>query len=129
MPRMQSLSFAKTRFISIVGAFLFFGLGPASCGGGGSASTNAIAVTAPIAQPVSPPTGAELAGEVLSAGWSRAYLAGSNDSSGNYMGGSQVMHLVPRNGSLFAAVGYWLDSISPAYGGTNANFGAATGDR
>lgn len=97
----------------------------AGCGGGGGGAATPSPVTPPVSTPVSPPTGVSLGGEVLSPGWSRAYLAGSTDPSGNLMGGSQIMHLVPHQGALYAAVGYWLDPSSPDYGGSNANQGWA----
>ena len=93
--------------------------------GGGSATGSGTVTTTTVTPAVSPATGVKLASEVLTSGWSRAYLAGTTDSSGNYLGGSQVMHLVPHDGALFAGVGYWLDSTSPAYGGTNASIGWA----
>ncbi|CAK0790658.1 unnamed protein product [Prorocentrum cordatum] len=43
------------------------------------------------------------------AGWVRSFQAGYVDASGRYAGGSEVMHLVPHRGVLYAGVGYWED--------------------
>ena len=42
--------------------------------------------------------------------WRWSYAAGYIDSSGQYAGGSEIMHLVGHKGKLFAANGYWEDS-------------------
>ena len=43
-------------------------------------------------------------------GWSQSYSAGYNDEQGSFAGGSEVMHLVPHKGKIYAANGYWMDS-------------------
>jgi len=43
-------------------------------------------------------------------GWTQSYKAGYTDSNGAYAGGSEIMHLVPHLGKLYAANGYWTDS-------------------
>jgi hypothetical protein len=43
------------------------------------------------------------------AGWVRSFQAGHVDANGRYAGGSEVMHLVPHQGALYAGVGYWDD--------------------
>lgn len=42
--------------------------------------------------------------------WQLSYDAGYRDAAGRYAGGSEIMHLVPHQGKLFAANGYWMDS-------------------
>ena len=42
--------------------------------------------------------------------WTQSYDAGYMDSNGAYAGGSEIMHLVPHRGKLYAANGYWMDS-------------------
>ncbi len=41
--------------------------------------------------------------------WIQSYDAGYFDSSGNYAGGSEIMHLATHRGKLYAANGYWMD--------------------
>ena len=43
--------------------------------------------------------------------------------NGRLAGGSQVIHLVPHKGRLYAANGYWLDNHNVWYGGTSQNIG------
>ena len=49
--------------------------------------------------------------------WARSYKAGYNDKNGQYVGGSQLMHLVPYDGKLYAGVSYWMDKGCMWYGG------------
>ncbi len=42
--------------------------------------------------------------------WTQTYNSGYTDSDGAYAGGSEIMHLVPHGGKLYAANGYWEDS-------------------
>jgi len=42
--------------------------------------------------------------------WVQSYTAGYTDANGAWAGGSEIMHLVPHRGKLFAANGYWKDS-------------------
>lgn len=58
-------------------------------------------------------------------GWMASFTAGCADENGRFMGGSQVMHLVPHKGRLYGAVGYWRDSRNVWYGGLNDNGGWA----
>jgi hypothetical protein len=48
------------------------------------------------------------------------YSAGTYDSNGNFMGGTELMSLVVHKGRLFAGVGYWNDEVF--IGGTNDPF-------
>jgi hypothetical protein len=66
--------------------------------GAGAALTAALVVAAPQAQTRScqPP---------LRQGWSASFVAGCFDRNGKFAGGSQIMHLVPHKGALFAASG------------------------
>src|SRR5262249_7720142 len=50
-------------------------------------------------------------------GWSASFVAGCVDRNGKFAGGSQVMHLVPHKGALYAAAGYWMDGRNVIYGG------------
>ena len=56
--------------------------------------------------------------ETIASGWERSYRAGRIDASGNYFGGSEMLHLVAHNGMLFAAVDPWEDTACPYYGST-----------
>jgi poly(A) polymerase len=47
---------------------------------------------------------------VIRVDWTQSYEAGYTDSNGAYAGGSEIMHLVPHKGKLYAANGYWMDS-------------------
>ena len=42
-------------------------------------------------------------------GWVQSYKAGYTDANGRYCGGSEIMHLVPHKGRLYAFNGYWKD--------------------
>ena len=44
-----------------------------------------------------------------SAEWTHSYDAGCVEANGAYAGGSEIMHLVPHRGKLYAANGYWMD--------------------
>lgn len=44
------------------------------------------------------------------ASWEQSYKAGYRDCNGRYAGGTEIMHLVPHKGKLYAANGYWTDS-------------------
>ena len=44
------------------------------------------------------------------AAWTQSYDAGYKDGNGAWAGGSEIMHLAPHKGKLFAANGYWVDS-------------------
>jgi hypothetical protein len=48
--------------------------------------------------------------EAVEPGWHWSYRAGYMDASGQFAGGSEVMHLVPHKEKLYAANGYWTDS-------------------
>jgi poly(A) polymerase len=56
-------------------------------------------------------------------GWSASFVAGCVDRNGRFAGGSQVMHLVPHKGVLYAASGYWKDSRNVWYGGKDPSIG------
>ena len=43
-------------------------------------------------------------------GWKESYSAGYLDKRGVFAGGSEIMHLVPHKGKVYAANGYWMDS-------------------
>ncbi len=58
-------------------------------------------------------------------GWSTSFVAACVDRNGKRAGGSQVMHLVPHKGALFAANGYWRDRSNIWYGGKDPNAGWA----
>lgn len=49
----------------------------------------------------------------------QSYKAGYTDRSGNYAGGSEILHLVGHKGKLFAANSYWMDPRNIWYGGDN----------
>ena len=42
-------------------------------------------------------------------GWTQSYKAGYTDAKGVCAGGSEIMHIVPHKGKLFAFNGYWTD--------------------
>jgi hypothetical protein len=58
-------------------------------------------------------------------GWNASFVAGCFDRSGRFAGGSQVMHLVPHKGVLYAANGYWKDKRNIWYGGKDPSIGWA----
>lgn len=60
--------------------------------------------------------GAAVPGENDRHGWRRSYRAGCPDEAGTIAGGSEVLHLVPHAGRLYAAIGYWMDPRNPLYG-------------
>ena len=43
------------------------------------------------------------------AGWRQSYQAGYTDGTGKFCGGSEIMHIVPHKGRLYAFNGYWED--------------------
>jgi hypothetical protein len=88
--------------------------------GAGAALAGAFVVAASQAQTRScqPP-------QAMREGWSTSFVAGCFDRNGKFAGGSQVMHLVPHKGALFAANGYWMDGRNVWYGGKDPNAGWA----
>ncbi len=42
-------------------------------------------------------------------GWTQSYAAGYTDANGVYAGGSEIMHIVPHKGKLYAFNGFWKD--------------------
>lgn len=60
--------------------------------------------------------GSAVPGELDRDGWRRSYRAGCPDAAGSIAGGSEVLHLAPHAGRLYAAVGYWMDPRNPLYG-------------
>lgn len=62
-------------------------------------------------------------GETTAPGWQRSYRTGCRDGNGRFSGGSQVIHLVPHKGRLYAANGYWMDQRNIWYGGHDPNTG------
>jgi len=68
---------------------------------------------------------AVFSGDEVVAGWERSYKAGVTDRNGQYMGGSELMHLVGHKGMLFASNGYWQDSRNTWYGGKDKSTGWA----
>jgi hypothetical protein len=81
----------------------------------GTSSTNS-----PLAQ-----TRACQPSQAVSEGWSASFVAGCLDRKGKVAGGSQIMHLVPHKGVLFAASGYWMDKRNVWYGGKDPAAGWA----
>ncbi len=57
----------------------------------------------PAGQERAPDTGSRI-------DWTPSYDAGYVDRRGAYAGGSEIMHLAPHRGRLYAANGYWTDS-------------------
>ena len=58
-------------------------------------------------------------------GWNASFIAGCTDRNGKFIGGSQIIHLVPHKGSLYAANGYWQDKRNIWYGGKDPSSGWA----
>jgi hypothetical protein len=88
--------------------------------GAGAALAGALVVAAAQAQTRScqPP-------QAMREGWNTSFVAGCVDRNGKFAGGSQIMHLVPHKGALFAANGYWRDRRNAWYGGKDPNAGWA----
>ncbi|MDB5814857.1 MAG: nlhH 1 [Rhodocyclales bacterium] len=57
--------------------------------------------------------------QTLKGGWRTSFVAVCLDRNGRLTGGSQIMHLVPHKGQLYAANGYWEDKHNVIYGGKN----------
>jgi len=57
--------------------------------------------------------------------WEQSFIAGNLDINGLFMGGSEVLHLVPHKNKLFASIGYWQDENNIWYGGNDLNLGWA----
>ena len=55
--------------------------------------------------------------QAMREGWNASFIAGCIDRNGRFAGGSQIIHLVPHQGSLYAASGYWEDRRNVWYGG------------
>ena len=47
--------------------------------------------------------------------WVRDFRPGARDVNGEFLGGSEVHHLVGHKGKLYAATGYWMDENNPYY--------------
>ena len=45
--------------------------------------------------------------------WQQSFAAGCKDSTGKYAGGSEIMHICPHKGKLYAFNGYWKDKHYP----------------
>ena len=56
-----------------------------------------------------------LAVSCAGAEWTQSYDAGYADGGGAYAGGSEIMHLAAHKGKLYAANGYWKDSLLAEY--------------
>ena len=52
---------------------------------------------------------------VLRSPWVRSFSSGGKDANGEFLGGSEVHHLVGHKGKLYAATGYWMDENNPYY--------------
>lgn len=61
--------------------------------------------------------------QAMNEGWTASFVAACVDRNGKLAGGSQVMHLVPHKGALYAANGYWRDKRNPWYGGKDPHAG------
>ena len=57
--------------------------------------------------------------------WEQSFIAGNLDINGLFIGGSEVLHLVPHKNKLFASIGYWEDENNIWYGGNDLNLGWA----
>ena len=55
--------------------------------------------------------------------WERSFTAGNYDYDNNFMGGSEVLHLVTHKNKIFASISYWQDESNIWYGGTNPTIG------
>lgn len=55
--------------------------------------------------------------------WESSFVAGSFDFNNNFMGGSEVLQLVPHKNKLFASVSYWQDESNIWYGGNDSSIG------
>tara|TARA_B100000953_G_scaffold272452_1_gene243934 strand:+ start:27 stop:1718 length:1692 start_codon:yes stop_codon:yes gene_type:complete len=55
--------------------------------------------------------------------WEQSFSAGGFDVNGLFMGGSEVLHLVPHKNKLFASIGYWQDENNVWYGGSDLSIG------
>ncbi len=60
---------------------------------------------------------------LISQEWEQSFSAGSFDVNGFFMGGSEVLHLVPHKNKLFASIGYWQDESNVWYGGSDLSIG------
>ncbi len=60
-------------------------------------------------------------------GWTQSYKAGYTDPGGKYAGGSEIMHLVPHKGKLYAFNGYWCDGNFPKQSAQVLRLDAADG--
>lgn len=77
-----------------------------------------------VVAPLSPPQACKAALPVRG-GWLNSFTAGCIDENGHFIGGSQLIHLVPHQGRLYGALGYWKDSRNIWYGGRDASNGWA----
>ena len=57
--------------------------------------------------------------------WEQSYFAGSVDSEGSFMGGSEILNLETHKNKLYASLGYWEDENNIWYGGSSFNLGWA----
>ena len=55
--------------------------------------------------------------------WELSFSAGTFDANNLFMGGSEVMHIVPHKNKLFASIGYWQDENNIWYGGSDLSIG------
>jgi len=53
--------------------------------------------------------------------WVRSFAAGKKDSNGQFLGGSEVHHIVGHKGKLYAATGYWMDANNTYYSAGKRN--------
>jgi len=66
-------------------------------------------------------TGKPRGSKQLRNGWVRSYAAGKEDIHGEFLGGSEVHHIVGHKGKLYAATGYWMDENNTYYSGGKRN--------
>ena len=48
--------------------------------------------------------------------FSKNYFSGTNDTNGNFMGGTDIMYIVSHKNRLYAGNSYWNETIDTAYG-------------
>jgi len=55
--------------------------------------------------------------------WTKSFTSGNYDSTGKFLGGSEVLQLINHKNKLFATIGYWEDGKNICYRGTNSSIG------
>ena len=94
-------------------------------GCGSNSGQPAVTGSAQVVTEAADPVVMDTACTEIKPGWNLSFDSSYIDSNDQLVGGSEILHLVNHNGSLYAASGYWMDGNNIWYGGTDRTIGWA----